>query len=136
MADSTSSLKHGRHLPPLYLMLVNSSSHAIPYRMPSTSKKVANQRMAATSACLMFKNKKNWFLKHIRHYHYHYQMASSNEALVGAVPPTSSQLRLQRQTRTHAKITMAATSPPLISLASQCTGISGQPISTCYVLTS
>jgi hypothetical protein len=40
-----------------------------------------------------------------------------SEAPVGAAPPTRSQLRLQRQTQTHAKLNMAATSPPL-SLAS------------------
>jgi hypothetical protein len=43
-----------------------------------------------------------------------------SEAPVGAVPPTRSQLRLQRQTGTHAKLMMAATSPPR-SLASHCT---------------
>jgi hypothetical protein len=40
-----------------------------------------------------------------------------SEAPVGAAPPTKSQLKLQRQTGTHAKLKMAPTSPPL-SLAS------------------
>jgi hypothetical protein len=48
-------------------------------------------------------------------------------------PQVRSQLRLQRQTRTHGQLITAATSP-LLSLASRC--ISGQPISTtCHMLT-
>jgi hypothetical protein len=41
-----------------------------------------------------------------------------SEAPVGPVPPTRIKLRLQRQTETHAKVQLAATSPPQ-SLASQ-----------------
>jgi hypothetical protein len=43
-------------------------------------------------------------------YHHHYQMASKSEAPVEAGPPTRSQLELQRQSKSHAKLKRAATS--------------------------
>jgi hypothetical protein len=53
--------------------------------------------------------------------YYQYQLPNGlikSEASVGAAPPaTGSQLRLQRQTLTHAKLETAATSPPLSMLA-------------------